>query len=44
MEFARKRSDFTEQEIVDFQELADDFYELWIELKHLDGLGNYFHL
>jgi hypothetical protein len=37
-------SDFTEQEIVDFQELADDFYGLWIKLKHLDGLDNSFHL
>jgi hypothetical protein len=44
MEFARKRSDFTEQDVLDFQDLADDFFELWIELKHLDGLGNYFHM
>jgi hypothetical protein len=28
MDFARKRSDFTEQEIVDFQDLADGFFEL----------------
>jgi hypothetical protein len=44
MEFARKRTDFTEEEIVDFQDLADEFFERWIDLKHLDGLGNYFHL
>jgi hypothetical protein len=44
MEFARKRSNFTEQDIVDFQDLADDFYESWIELKHLKGINNYFHL
>jgi hypothetical protein len=44
MEFARKRTDFTDEEIVDFQDLADDFFELWIDLKHRDGLGNYFHL
>jgi hypothetical protein len=44
MEFARKRSDFTEDEILDFQDQADDFFERWIDLKHRDGLGNYFHL
>jgi hypothetical protein len=44
MEFARKRSDFTEEEIVEFQDLADDFFERWVDLNHLDGLGNYFHL
>jgi hypothetical protein len=44
MEFARKRSDFTEEEIVDFQDQADDFFERWIDLKHKDGLGNYFHM
>jgi hypothetical protein len=44
MEVARKRSDFTEEEIVDFQDLADEFFELWIDLKHRDGLGNYFHM
>jgi hypothetical protein len=44
MDFARKRSDFTEQEIVDFQDLADGFFELWIDLIHLNGLGKYFHL
>jgi hypothetical protein len=44
MEFSRKRSDFTEEQIVDFQDLADDFFQLWIDLKHRDGLGNYFHL
>lgn len=44
MEFAGKRSDFSEEEIVEFQDQADDFFERWIDLTHLDGLGNYFHL
>jgi hypothetical protein len=44
MEFARKRSDFSEQEIEDFQDMADDFFERWIDLKQKDALGNYFHM
>ncbi len=36
MEFARKRSDFTEDEIIDFQDQADDFFDRWIDLKHRD--------
>jgi hypothetical protein len=44
MEFARKHYDFTEQEILDFQDIAVDFYERWIDLKHLDGIDNYFYL
>jgi hypothetical protein len=41
---ARKRFNFTEEEIVDFQDLVDELFELWIDIKHRYGLGNYFHL
>jgi hypothetical protein len=44
MEVARKPSDFTEEEVVNIQDLADEFFELWIDLKQKDRLGNYFHL
>jgi hypothetical protein len=44
IELAGKRSDFTEEEIVKFQDQADNLFERWIDLTHLDGLGNYFHL
>jgi hypothetical protein len=36
MEFARQHSYFKEEEIVEFQYLADAFFELWIELEYLD--------
>jgi hypothetical protein len=41
---ARRREDFDEGAIEDFQTLADDWFEKWIKLVGRDGLSNYFHI
>jgi hypothetical protein len=41
---ARKKSDFTNQEIDTFSEMCDVFYEKWIDLLGEEGATNYFHM
>ena len=44
IESVRKRSDFSDDEIVALQRNIDLFYEAWYELCGKDGLTNYIHL
>jgi hypothetical protein len=44
MEYARRREDFTEDDIEEFQTLADDWFEKWVKLTGRDGLTNYIHM
>jgi hypothetical protein len=44
MDKARRREDFDEGAIEDFQTLADDWFEKWIRLTGRDGLSNYVHI
>jgi hypothetical protein len=41
---ARRREDFDEGAIDDFQTLADDWFDHWIKLVGRDGLSNYVHI
>jgi hypothetical protein len=34
----------TEDEMEEFQDLVDDFFEIWVELFGMDGMTNYLHL
>jgi hypothetical protein len=43
MEWIRKRENFTDEEIVTFQDTADEFIELWIGLNGTQGMTNYLH-
>lgn len=40
---AGKHEDFTDDDIEEFQDLADSFFLAWINLVGRDGLTNYFH-
>eukprot|EP00978_Attheya_sp_CCMP212_P036112 scaffold161713_cov41-Attheya_sp.AAC.1 len=43
MEWIRKRENFSDDEIVSFQDTADEFIELWIGLNGTQGMTNYLH-
>ena len=43
VELLRQQEDFTDDEIVRFSCLCDDFFELWIELTGRPGITNYIH-
>jgi RecA/RadA recombinase len=40
----RQREDFTEDDIQEFSELCDDFYDAWIKLHDREGITNYIHM
>ena len=44
MKFVNQRTDFTDNELEDFQAAADKFYLNWIELTGRDGMTNYIHI
>jgi hypothetical protein len=44
MQSARRRDDFDEEDIEEFQTHADDWFEKWIQLVGRDGLTNYTHI
>jgi hypothetical protein len=44
MQVARKHDDFSDEEIDQFQNLADDFFLGWITLHQGDGVTNYVHM
>jgi hypothetical protein len=44
MIMARQKEDFSDEEIEEFTDLCDDFYEKWLEVKGRDGLTNYIHM
>jgi hypothetical protein len=44
MECARRREDFSEQDVEDFQTMADDWFEKWVTMFGRDGLTNYTHI
>jgi hypothetical protein len=44
MEILRKRTDFNDEEIDEFQKNADYFYIKWIDLYEEEGLRNYIHM
>jgi hypothetical protein len=44
MAFARRREDFDEAAIDQFQTKADDWFAMWIRLVGRDGLTNYTHI
>jgi hypothetical protein len=41
---ARQREDFTDDEIDDFSNQCDLFFEAWVDLHGLAGMTNYFHM
>jgi hypothetical protein len=44
MQSARRRDDFNDDDIEEFQSAADDWFEKWIQLVGRDGLTNYTHI
>jgi hypothetical protein len=44
MQSARRRDDFDDDDIEEFQTHADDWFEKWIQLVGRDGLTNYTHI
>jgi hypothetical protein len=44
MEAARQREDFSDEDIEDFQNLADDWYDKWVTMFGRDGITNYTHI
>lgn len=40
----RKKDDFTDEEILEYQKLADYFYHEWIQLYGREGITNYIHM
>lgn len=44
IEMLRKPTEFTDDEIEEFQSLTDSFYEKWIELVGVEGITNYVHM
>jgi hypothetical protein len=44
MVMVRQREDFSDEDIEEFSDLCDDFYENWIELHQREGITNYIHL
>ena len=43
MEWIRKRENFTDTEILSFQDTADEFIKLWIDLNGTQAMTNYLH-
>lgn len=43
MKLLRARHHFDEVRVLEFQESADKFYDLWLKLCGRDGVGNYMH-
>ena len=41
---ARRREDFDEGAIEDFQTLANEWFDMWVKLVGRDGLSNYVHI
>jgi hypothetical protein len=44
MEAARRRDDYSEEDIDEFQDLADDWFAGWMKLVGKDGCTNYTHM
>jgi hypothetical protein len=40
----RQREDFSDEDIEEFSELCDEFYQAWIDLHEREGITNYIHL
>jgi pantothenate kinase-related protein Tda10 len=40
----RKREDFSDEEIIEFQKEADLFNKIWIEIHGVKGVTNYIHM
>ena len=39
-----QKSDFSDEDIDNFQNIADDFYRKWLDLVGYDGITNYIHM
>ena len=44
IEILHQKEDFTDEEIDQYQLLADEFYKLWIDLHGDSGITNYFYM
>jgi hypothetical protein len=44
MKLLNKHCDLSEEEMEQFHDHADDFFELWVEIFGVDGITNYIHL
>jgi hypothetical protein len=44
MVMVRQREDFSDEDIEEFSDLCDIFYDAWIELHQREGITNYIHL
>ncbi len=44
IELLRKPTEFSDEEIEEFQTLVDSFYEKWIKLVGSEGITNYVHM
>ena len=44
MELARKREDYSDEDIEAFQKLCDAFFSKWIDLHGTSGMTNYLHM
>jgi hypothetical protein len=44
MELLRKRDDFTNVDIADYQSHADKFFQAWVRLWQKEGITNYIHM
>ena len=44
MEILRQKEDFTDQGILGFQKVGDQFYAAWMDLNGSDGVTNYIHM
>jgi hypothetical protein len=40
----QQKSDFTDNDISNFQKEADDFFKSWLHLTGYDGVTNYIHM
>ena len=40
----RRKEDFTDQDILDFQNHIDQWFQLWVKLHGKDGVTNYVHI
>jgi hypothetical protein len=40
----RKKDDFSDDQIIDFQREADYFYKIWIDIHGAKGVTNYIHM
>jgi hypothetical protein len=44
MVLLRKRDDFTNDQIADYQYHADVFFQAWVNLWQKEGITNYIHM